>query len=195
MRYVATLGWKQASLLAKVVNDLKDPTLVAPVRRTRTYLSGSGPDSFETTGRINLVVVNTPMVDDIYYQATMDDYLSKKMRYDAHLKNWDKNNSKGYYLVLQRCPKDLEAELRNQDCWKAAEDARSAITILLLICDFSFNKMDRKRSIMVTMEVDADLCLGRQWPDQSTDDFYKTFTVQVYTIDGNYQVVTLFSPW
>ena len=28
-RYVATSGWKQASALAKVVTNLKDPTLVA----------------------------------------------------------------------------------------------------------------------------------------------------------------------
>ena len=36
-RYVVTLGWKQASALAKVMTDLKDPALVAPARPTRTY--------------------------------------------------------------------------------------------------------------------------------------------------------------
>ena len=40
-QYVATSGWKQASALAKVMTDLKDPSLVALVRPTRTYLSGS----------------------------------------------------------------------------------------------------------------------------------------------------------
>ena len=71
-RYVATLGWKQASALAKFVTDLKDPTMVAPVSSTRTYLNGSRPDAVKTTDWITLIVVNTPMVDNINYQATMD---------------------------------------------------------------------------------------------------------------------------
>ena len=92
---------------------------------------------------------------------------------------------KGYYLVLQHCPTDLEAELRNQDSWKTAENARSIIAILILIWDLSFNKADRKRSIKATVEADADLYLGMQRPDQRTDEFYKTFTAQVDTIKAN----------
>ena len=38
---------------------------------------------------------------------------------------------------------------------------------------------------MATVEADADLYLGMQWPDQSTDKFYKTFTAQVDTINAN----------
>ena len=71
-RYMATLGWKQASALAKVMTDLKDPALVAPARPTRTYLHGSGPDAVETTNRITLGVVSVLMAGDINYQATMD---------------------------------------------------------------------------------------------------------------------------
>ena len=176
---VATLGCKHASAIANVMTNLKDPTLVAPVRPSRTYLSGSVSDAVETTDWITLVVVNIPMVNDIDYQATMDEYLSKNRRYDAELENWDENNAKGYYLVFQHCPKDLEEELRNQDSWKIAEDARSVIALLFLIRDLPFNKTDRRRSIMATVEADADLYLDMQQPDQSTDDFYKTFTAQV----------------
>ena len=82
--------------------------LVSPARPTRTYLIGSVPDAVETTDRITLGVLNILMVDDIDYQATMDEYLSKKRRYDAQLENWYENNVKGYYLVLQHCPKDLD---------------------------------------------------------------------------------------
>ena len=49
LRYVATLGWKQASTLAKVMTDINDLALVAPVKPTRTYLSGLGPDAVKTT--------------------------------------------------------------------------------------------------------------------------------------------------
>ena len=67
LRYMATSGRKQASELAKVMTNLKDPALVAPARLTRTYLSGSGTDAVETTDRITLGVVNIPMVDGIEY--------------------------------------------------------------------------------------------------------------------------------
>ena len=117
--YVATLGWNQASVLAKVMTDLKYPTMVVPVRPTRTYLSRLVPDVVDTTDRITLGVVNTPMVGDINYQATMDEYLRNKRRYDAQVENWDEKNAKGYYLVLQHCPEELDAELQNQDSWKA----------------------------------------------------------------------------
>ena len=164
--YVAMLGWKQASALAKVMTNLKDPGLVALARPTRTYLCGSGPDAVDTTDRINLGVLNIPMVNYIDYQATMDEYLSKKRRYDVQLENWDKNNAKGYYLMLQHCPKELEAELWNQDSWNTAEEAIIVIKILILIRDLSFNKTDRKRSIMATVDAknvfkrDTGVCKG-----------------------------------
>ena len=83
------------------MTDLKDPVLVAPARPTITYFCGSRPDAAETTNQITLGVVNIPMVGDIDYQATMAEYRSKKREYDNQLKNWDKNNAKGYYLMLQ----------------------------------------------------------------------------------------------
>ena len=87
--------------------------------------------------------------------------------------------------MLQHCPKELEAELVKQDSWKTAKYARSVITILLLTRDLSFNKTDRKKSNMSTVEANADLYLGTKWPDQSTDKFYKMFTAHVETINAN----------
>ena len=76
-------------MLSKVMNDLKDPALVAPARPTRTYLCGLGPDTVETTDQITLGVINILMVSNIDYQATMDEYLSKKRKYNNQLENWD----------------------------------------------------------------------------------------------------------
>ena len=87
--------------------------------------------------------------------------------------------------MLKPFLKEIEAELRNQDSWKTEEDARSVLAILILIQDLSFNNTDRRRSIMATVEADADLYIGTQRPDQSTDKFYKTFTTQVDTINTN----------
>ena len=87
--------------------------------------------------------------------------------------------------MLQHFLKEIKAYLRNQDSWKTVEDARSVIAILLFIRYLSFNKTDSKRSIMATVEADADLYLVTQRPYQSTYDFYKTFTAQVDTINAN----------
>ena len=38
---------------------------------------------------------------------------------------------------------------------------------------------------MATVEDDADLYVGMQRPDQSSDEIYKTFTVQVEMINAN----------
>ena len=40
--YVATLDWKQASALAKVMTNLKDPTLVSPARPTKNVFERIG---------------------------------------------------------------------------------------------------------------------------------------------------------
>ena len=72
-RYVATLVWKQDSVLAKVMTNLKDPALIATARPTRTYLCGLGPNAVDKTDWITLVVVNIPMVNDMDYQSTMDE--------------------------------------------------------------------------------------------------------------------------
>ena len=164
-------GWKQASALSKVMTDLKDPALVVPARPIRTYFCGSGPYAVKTTNRITLGMVNILMVVNIDYQDTMDEYLSKKRRYKNQLENWDENDAKGYYLVLQNCPKELEADLRNQNSWKTEEYVRSVIAVLLLIRDLSFNKTYRKRITMATVEADADLYIGTQRPNQIMDEF------------------------
>ena len=85
-RYVATSGWKQASALAKVMADLKDTALVAPDRPTGKYFLGSGPDAVEAIDRITLGVVNIPIVGNIDYQATIDEYRSKKKNTTTILK-------------------------------------------------------------------------------------------------------------
>ena len=100
-RYVDALGWMQSSALTKVMTNLKDPLLVAPVRLTRMYFSRSGPKVVKTTDQITLDLVNIRMVDNIIYQDTMNEYLRKKRRYYAQLDNWYKNNAKGYYLLMQ----------------------------------------------------------------------------------------------
>ena len=79
----------------------------------------------------------------------------------------------------------METELRNQEAWAKIDAARSVVDLLILIRDLQYNKTDRKRSIMATVQADFDLYTCSQNANQSTDEFYKVFTSTVDTINAN----------
>ena len=78
-------------------------------------------------------------------------------KHEAAVESWEENNLKGYSLVLEHCPNELEAELRNQDAWEQVEAKTSVVGVLILIRDLQCNKTDRKGIIMATVEADFDL--------------------------------------
>ena len=57
-------------------------------------------------------------------------------QYEAQTDISEDNNAKGYALVLQHCPDELETKLRNQEAWAVIEDARSIVDLLILIRNF-----------------------------------------------------------
>ena len=87
--------------------------------------------------------------------------------------------------MLQHCPAELEAELKNQDAWGEVQETRSVVRLLTLIRDLQYNNTDRKRSIMTTAKADFKLFSGCQKKNQSTDVYYKVFTLTVNTINAN----------
>ena len=115
----------------------------------------------------------------------MDQYKSNKRKSKSSAENWEENDTKGYNLILQHCLAELEAELKNQDAWGEVENTRSVVRLLTLIRDLQYNKTDRKRSIMATVEADFELFAGCQKKNQSTDAYYKVFTSTVDTINAS----------
>ena len=115
----------------------------------------------------------------------MDQYKSDKCKSESRVKNWEENDVKGYNLVLLRCPAELEAELKNQDAWGEAENTRIVVRLLTLIRYLQYNKTDRKRSIMATVEADFELFARCQKKNQLTEAYYKVFTSTVDTINAN----------
>ena len=95
------------------------------------------------------------------------EYSRKIPRYKTKLKVWGDTIAKGYKLVLQQCPEELQAELNNQEAWVVINDARSVVRLLILIRDLQYNTYDRKQSIMATVKTDFDLYLcaqvARRW--------------------------------
>ena len=74
-------------------------------------------------------------MDDIDYSDEMDQQRSNKRKSESSAENWEENDTKGYNLVLQHCPAELEAELKNQDAWGKVEDTQSVVRLLTLIRD------------------------------------------------------------
>ena len=137
--------------------ELKDPVFLMPVRPVRVYIYGTGSSAVETTSRLTAGMLNIEVMDDIDYSKKMDQYKSNKRKSKYSAENWEDNDAKGYNLVLQHCPAELEARLKNQDAWGEVEDTRSVVRLLTLIRYLQYNKTDRKRSIMATVEADFEL--------------------------------------
>ena len=181
-RHVSTAaGWKHGPVLAKAMTDLKDPVFDLPIRPVRMYYDKAGN---ETKVRAVLGVLNVPVMDDLDYAVETGEYSRKISRYESQIEVWADNDAKGFALVLQHCPEELEAELRNQEAWELISHHRSVVDLLVLIRDLQYNKSDRKRSIMATVEADFDLYSCAQGK-QSTDEFYKVFQSTVDTINAN----------
>ena len=71
------------------MEDLENPGCVDPVRPVRQYMTGVGVAWVQKTARMTAGgYLNTPMVNDINYQAEMMVYISKKKRYDDQELEW-----------------------------------------------------------------------------------------------------------
>ena len=129
--------------------------------------------------------MNTPMVDDIDYQADMIVYLSKKKRYDKQELEWEELDAKGYSLVLQYCPPELTSEKKKIDSWPVTEDKQSVLMLLKMIRDIAHNVKQSKQSIMSTVENNSEMYLKYQYSMQSTSEFYKVFNATIKTINAH----------
>ena len=54
-------------------------------------------------------------MDDLNYAIKTGKLFRKISCHEIQLKVWGGNNAKGYALILQHCPEDLQAKLKNQE--------------------------------------------------------------------------------
>ena len=52
---------------------------------------------------------------DLDYVIETGEFSRKIFCHETQLEMWEDNNAKGYALVLQHCPKELQAKLKNQE--------------------------------------------------------------------------------
>ena len=66
-----------------------------------------------TIDRVTAGMKNVEVKDDLDYAIETGEYSRKISCYETQLKIWGDNNAKGYALVLQHCPEELQTELKN----------------------------------------------------------------------------------
>ena len=55
-------------------------------------------------------------------------------------------------MVLQHCPPDVEAELKNQSTWTAGQNEQNMVTLLLMISNIAHNMMESKQGVIDIVE-------------------------------------------
>ena len=82
-----------------------------PSRPVRQYYQNT--DGAVTTDRATAGVKNVAVMDDLDYVVKTGEYSRKISCYETQLEVWGDNDAKGYALVLQHCPEELQAKLKN----------------------------------------------------------------------------------
>ena len=59
--------------------------------------------------------------------------------YEKDQDAWIENRAWKYNLVLQHCPPDVEAKLKNQLTWTAGQDEQNVVTLLFMIRNITHN--------------------------------------------------------
>ena len=112
-RHVSTAsGWKQGPTLAKAMTDIAAPVYVEPARPERKYYLHTDT-THSTNDRMLGGTLNEPIKEDFDWSIETDGYKRQIARQEAQVGLLADNNAKGYLLVLQHCPDELETELRN----------------------------------------------------------------------------------
>ena len=92
-------------------------------------------DGVVTTDRATAGTKNVTVMDDHDYKIESGEYSRKISRYETQLEVWGDNDAKRYPLVLQHCPEEFQAKLKNQEARVASNDAMSVVRLFILIRD------------------------------------------------------------
>ena len=110
-------------------------------------------------------------------------YIIDKKKFVTDTEACKENSARIYNLVLQHCPKDLEAELCIHMKWSAADLGQDVITLLLMIWDVTMNLKETNQGTMAIVECEIDLYTTVQGKNESIDYYYKVFVARKDTVN------------
>ena len=162
--------------------ELKSPLLIVPVRPVKEYIvKGSKTrDRFDANGKANPSVLN-----DADYKLDLDLFVVARKTHLLETQAWKDNNACMYNLMLQHCPKDLEAKLRNHEKWDATDLAQDAIALLRIIWDVTLNLKESRQGMMNFVKCDVELKTTAQSGNETTDKYYKVSGARKDTVNAH----------
>ena len=87
--------------------------------------------------------------------------------------------------MLQHCPKDLEAELRNHTEWDVTELEQDVIALLGIIWYVRLNLKESRQGTMNFVNCDVELKTTAQSSNKTTDEYYKVFGARKDTVNAH----------
>ena len=71
-------------------------------------------------------------------------------------------------MVLQHCPPDVEADLKNLSTWNVGKDEQNVVTFLLMIRDIAHNMRESKQVVMSIVECTVEMNTNPQNTSETT---------------------------
>ena len=136
---------------AKAIKDMAEPVFTKPVSPPRKYykfrtdqqISDREP-VFKISDRFTGRQLDTKLVDDAKWKVDLDLFMVVKKKYEKYQDALIENRARTYNLVLQHCPPDIEAELKNQSTWTTGQDEQNVVTLLLTIGNITHHMRESK---------------------------------------------------
>ena len=162
--------------------ELKSPSLIAPVRPVKEYMVKGAKtlDRFDADGN-----TNPSVLDDADYKLDLNLFVVASKMHLLETQAWKENNARVYTIVLQNCPKDLEAELRNHTKWNATELTQDEISLLGIIREVTLNLKESRQGTINFVKCNVELNTTGQSSNETTGKYYKVFGARKYTVTAH----------
>ena len=129
----------------------------------------------ETSDRFTDGQLNIKLVDNANLKLDLDLFMVVKKKYKKYQEAWIKKRAWTYILVLQYCPPNVKADLKNQSAWTVGQDKQDVVTLLCMICDITHNMKESKQSFMSIMEYAVEMNTTAQKSSETTEEYFNIF--------------------
>ena len=163
--------------------------LVSPPRkyykfRTEQQISDCEP-MFKTRNRFTNRQINIKLVDNAKWKLDLDMFMVVVQKFKKYQYAWIDNRARTYNLVLQNCPPDVEAEIKDQSTWNFGKDKQNMVTLLRMIRDITHNMKESKQGVMAIVECVVKMNTTAQNSSETTEEYFNIFEAQRNTVDDH----------
>ena len=104
-------------------------------------------------------------------------------KYEKDQDAWIENRAWTYNLVLQYCPPDVEAKIKNQSTWTAGQGEQNVVILLLMIHYITHNMRESKQGVMEIVECAVEMNTTAEKHLEITEEYFGIFEDQRDTVN------------